>query len=81
MSGECILCSVSHSAAPSEFILNLLGEKAQNDESDPATNLNAFLSSKLTYEYDGEGQERVVDSAGDPVMMEWETPISGCIAV
>ncbi|TIA90312.1 hypothetical protein E3P99_01622 [Wallemia hederae] len=58
-----------------EFILNLLGEKAQNDESDPASNLNAFLSSKLTYEYDGEGQERVVDSAGDPVMMEWETPI------
>lgn len=59
-----------------EFLLNLLGQKAENDEADPASSLNAFLSSKLTYEYDDNGQERVVDSAGDPVMMAWETPIS-----
>ncbi|EIM20415.1 arginine N-methyltransferase [Wallemia mellicola CBS 633.66] len=58
-----------------EFLLNLLGQKAENDEADPASSLNAFLSSKLTYEYDDNGQERVVDSAGDPVMMAWETPI------
>ncbi|TIB75994.1 hypothetical protein E3Q23_02049 [Wallemia mellicola] len=51
------------------------GQKAENDEADPASSLNAFLSSKLTYEYDDNGQERVVDSAGDPVMMAWETPI------
>ncbi|TIB28445.1 hypothetical protein E3P86_03857 [Wallemia ichthyophaga] len=72
-----------------EFILNLLGEKAEkgdsgdddddngddDDSNDPASNLNAFLSSQLTYEYDSDGNERVVDSAGDPVMMAWETPI------
>ena len=59
-----------------EFLLDLLGKQAENDESDPASNLQSFLSSKLRYEIDDQGQERVVDSQDNPVMMAWETPIS-----
>jgi type IV protein arginine methyltransferase len=62
----------------SEFLLTLLASKEQEssnlvlkdaEEDTLAGNTAKFLQSKLTYDKDDEGRERVIDEEGNGVMM------------
>ncbi|CED84000.1 arginine n-methyltransferase 2 [Phaffia rhodozyma] len=74
-------------AVRSELLLSFLSSKGRTSASDSnlilkdgeedtvAGNTDNFLKSKLTYEKDADGRERVVDEEGNGVMMGWEEGI------